>query len=220
MRVRVAGPAHAMVGVVGVAVPPVIARPGMGVMAVVRSGMVAMVVVHPVAVDCREGVVPGRPGPPEDAVVGPCPQPVAIVAYPDGVMVTVVVWAPPVGVRPFEDAPVGGDVTDGMRVVVPVVISALVQVGVTHEVKHPVNFVDEVLRRIEPIHVLVQIVLSTPGAEVLGDRVGPEVLIESNGSVCRRGARHGENRREDAECSRQHYERVVFSYHDESSLQP
>lgn len=134
-----------------------------------------------VAVDTPEWVVPGAPSPPEGVGVGTLPGPVPVVAYPYAVVVVSSSRLPPVGVGAFENAPVAGNMRDGVWVVVPVVIVAvaLVQVGVTNEVEDPFDLVDKILLSVESIAVFMQCILVAPGAQFSGDRVGAKVLVHS-----------------------------------------
>jgi hypothetical protein len=86
--------------------------------------------------------------------------------YPYAIVVVGALRLPPVGVRTLKNAPVAGDVRDGMGVVVPIMMLAmtLVQVRIPNEVKHPFDFVDEILLAVQRVAVLVQVGLVTPGA--------------------------------------------------------
>jgi len=205
-RVPLPGIPHAVVALVVVAVAAIVAGTVVVYLVVVPRGVVAPMVAHAAAMESGKWAVPGGPGPPERRVISPLPEPVAIVAYPADVVVAIVRRAPMVGVRALHDAPVRGDVGDRVRVVVPVVVPALVQVGVAHKVVHAVDLVDEVLLRIEVVGVCVQVLLVTPGAVLIGAGVRPLVLVHGDRAVRLGRGGHGEHRREDAEgsdeCSR------------------
>ena len=125
MRMASTGPFHAPIRSVCVAVAAIVAGPGVVVVMVVTRRMIDVVVVYPVVVDPHERGVPATPGPPENSVVDAIPQPVAVMADPVR-FIGAAVWAPPVGMGSFEHAPMGRDVTDRVRVVVPVVRLGLV----------------------------------------------------------------------------------------------
>jgi hypothetical protein len=193
-----------VVGLVGVAVATVVAGSVVVDVVVATRRVVAVMPVDAVVVEDREGAVPGGPGPPERGVIGPLPDVVTIVAHPTDrvvAVVTAVAGTPVVGVGALDDAPVCRDVRDGVRVVVPVVVAALVQVGVADEVVHAVNLVDEVLVGVEVVVVDVQVLLVTPGAGCVGARVGALVLVHNDGAVSLGRAGHCEDRREDTERS-------------------
>ena len=145
MGVPITGISHAVVRVVRVAVPSVIAGSYPSLLDVVMARVVAAVVAQAPGVTVPEYVVPGSPGPPEHIVIGARPDPVAVMADPNHLLsVVMVVGLPPVGVGPLENTPMRVDMADRVRVVVPVLATAAAQVGVADEVKYTGNFVDQV----------------------------------------------------------------------------
>ena len=87
-----------------------------------------------------------------------------------------------------------GEMVDWVGVVIPIGGGAVTVVGgVSHEVDHAIDLVVCVLRGVQEIGVDVQRRLMTPGAQLLGDRVGSVVLVHGDGLV-RRGGRRSEHR--------------------------
>lgn len=189
--VALSGVLHAVIGVVDVSMSAVVARTIAVCLMVVLAGVISTMTSDSVAVNTPEGVVPGAPSPPKCGGVGTLPSPVAVVTYPNAIMVMRSPWLPPVGVGPLKNAPVARDVRDGVWVVVPIMMMAmtLVQVGIADEVKDSFDLVDKIFLGVEGVAVFVQVALVTPGAQFFGDGVRSEVFVHGERTVCLRGTR-------------------------------
>jgi hypothetical protein len=123
--VALSGVLHAVIGVVNVSMSAVVARTVPVCLMIVLARVISAMTPDSMAVNTPEGVVPGAPGPPKSGGVGTLPGPVAVVTYPNAIVVMRSLWLPPVRVRSLKNAPVAGDVRDGVWVVVPIMMMAV-----------------------------------------------------------------------------------------------